>query len=282
MSDRSSSRLDSLNRSINRKLDEIEGHAENISSTSKSRATKRSGKSGLLAEAPVGKTPRMMSKQSLAPPLGQPASMPVKSIVAASRIWSLQSSSPGSLIEARYKLIGGNYVEESVQDSTPNDALTMTVEMGDLKTVTGDELIQTRSMSDCSSIVLLTDFDPDKKTYGKRSLAHMQGSNLSSMEEPEKIADSLCAQAKTSKGRPLMILATGIISSSWLIDTMVIPVELCSESGVVRQPLRELMALCDAKILPLTLEITIWPDGSLLAKHDYSMRNSWGSDDKRQ
>ena len=163
MSDRSSRRLDSLNRSINRKLDEIEGHAENISSTSKSRATKRSGKSGLLAEAPVGKTPRMMSKQSLAHTLGQPASVPVKSTAAGSRIWSQQSASPGTLFDARYKLIGGAYVEEPIKDLMPDDALVMTVEMGDLKTVAGDELIQTRSMSDCSSIVLLTDFDPDKK-----------------------------------------------------------------------------------------------------------------------
>lgn len=224
------------------------------------------------------KPPRMIQKQRVTHPVEMPAKLPEKSTAATCRIWSQQSSAPEVLFQAHYKLIDGGYVEQLAWTSTLDDCPIIAVEMGDFKTVTGDVLIQTRSMTNCSSIILLSDFDPDKKTYGKRSLVHMQGSNLASMEEPEKIADALCAQAKVSKGRPLMILATGIVSSSWLIESMVIPVELCSGAGVVRQPLLELMALCDAMILPLTLAMTVWPDGSLIATHEYTMRDSWKPD----
>ena len=292
MGDRSSRRLDALNRSINRTLDQIEGHTKDGLSTSTTRANQRSGKSGMLAKGSSGKAPRMTQKQRAAYPISksstiqnkltEPLSVAVKSSTDGSRIWSKQCTSPESRFQARYKLTeAGGYEEESAQDVALSEFQLLEVQMGDLKTVTGDQLIQTRSMTDCTSIVLLTDFDPDKKIYGKRSLVHIQGSSLTCMEEPAKIADTLYALAKSSNGRPLMILAPGIHTSSWLIETIAIPVELDSTTGVVQQPIVELMALCDVKTFPLTLDITVWPDGSLIATHVYSMRDSWGNGDKQ-
>ena len=58
-------------------------------------------------------------------------------------------------------------------------------------------------------------------------------------------------------------------SINWKLDQI--------EQAVVQQPIKELMALCDVKIFPLTLNITVWPDGSLLTTHVYEMRDSWGN-----
>jgi hypothetical protein len=144
-----------------------------------------------------------------------------------------------------------------------------------LKTATNDDLIQTSGMSDCCSVVLLTDFDFENKTYGKRSLIHIQGSSFECLEKPHELADQLCGLAKASSGKPLMILVTGRISSAFATHNMIIPSEIRSEDGKVRQPLMELMALCEVNILPLTAEITVWPDGSLMTKHDYGTRDNW-------
>lgn len=292
MGDRSSRRLNALNRSIDRKLDQIDGHQEDALSASKSRVNQGTGKSR-LPESAAEMPPRMIQKKRALHPLqpgikqgavvSPPSSSSVNSPASCPRVWSQQGvskdlRSSGQTFQARYNLnADGGYSEQAASDFRLPDSPTMVVEMGDLKMTTGDELIQTFSMSDCSSIVLLTDFDLDKKIYGKRCLVHMQGSNLACMEDPEKIADTLCAQAKASSGRPLMILATGIISSPWMIETLVIPVELSSADGAVRRPLMELMSLCDAMLLPLTLELTVWPDGSLLATHDYTTLDSWVS-----
>lgn len=279
MDTKTSRSLNSLNRSIDRKLNRIEGR---------------------FANTTASKAPRMLQKQAmrhtsemnpaaLTKPDVSLEAPPIRPTFSTAIIWSRQGieqelSAPSQPIRTCYKLnaSGFGYEEKSTldfqemqADERCTDDSTVVVQMGDLKTATGEDLIQTSGMSDCSSIVLLTDFNVATKTYGKRSLIHIPGSSFECLEKPQELADALCGLAKTSNGKPLMILVTGRISTANITQKMIIPAEIRSEDGNVRQPLMELMALCEVNILPLTSEITVWPDGSLMTKQGYEMLDSW-------
>ena len=298
-----SRRLNALNQSIDRKLERIEIRAADATAASKTDSNQRTGKPSVLQQETAIKAPCMLQKKT-APESDMSPSVLTKSAVSLdakpslssrsyTKIWSRQgiepdfSSSLSSSSEAVltcYRLTEGRlgYEEEStsefqkkmIHERCMSDA-KIVVKMGDLKTATDDDLIQTSGMSDCSSIVLLTDFNLKNKTYGKRSLIHIPGSSFDSLDKPHEMADKLHGLAKASSGRPLMILVSGRISSNYLTEQTFIWTELRSEDGTVRQPVRELLALCDMNILPLTVEITVWPNGSLMTKHDYRSRDSW-------
>ncbi len=282
-----SRRLNALNHSIDSKLDRIEGR---------------------IADATENKAPRMLQKQAMrqkseitpvasSKPEVSLAAPSIRPIFSNTIVWSRQGieqgieqgneqglDTPSEPIRTCYRLKeGGRTYEENstlafqemMADERLTDDSTVVVQMGDLKTATGEDLIQTSGMSDCSSIVLLTDFNAETRTYGKRSLIHIPGSSFECLDNPNDLADELCRLAKASSEKPLMILATGRISTANITQKMIIPAEIRSEDGNVRQPLMELMALCEVNILPLTSEITVWPDGSLLTRHDYTMLDSW-------
>lgn len=276
-----SRKLNELNQSIDSKLDRIEGR---------------------VADATENKAPRMLQKQAMrhktemnpaasTKPEVSLQAPSVRPTFSATIVWSQQGieqdlSASVKPFRTCYQLkedaLGFEEkstidLQEMQADKRCTNDSTVVVVMGDLKTAKGNELIQTSGMFDCSSIVLLTDFNAATRTYGKRSLVHIPGSNFGSLEKSHELADELCGMAKASSGRPLMILATGEISTAYITRDLIMRAEIRSEDGKVRQPLMELMALCEVNILPLTSAITVWPDGSLMTRHNYEMLDSWNA-----
>lgn len=279
MNTETSRSLKALNQSIDSKLDRIEGR---------------------VAEPIENKAPRMLQMQAVQPkqemnpvafikPDGSLEAPSIRPTFSTTIIWSRQGiaqelSAPAEPFRTCYRMKEGGrgYDEEStfvfqkmMADECRAHVSKVAVQMGDLKTAAGDELIQTSGMWDCSAIVLLTDFNSEARTYGKRSLVHIPGSNFECLYKPHELADELCGLAKASSGKPLMILATGRICTGKIAQNRILPAEIRSKDSKIRQPLMELMALCEVNILPLTSEITVWPDGSLLTKQNYEMLDFW-------
>lgn len=136
------------------------------------------------------------------------------------------------------------------------------VEMGWMKTAINDELIYTQHLADCSAIVLCEDYDERTKTYARRSLMHLVGSNLTVCDGAEYMLNMI-QMASASSGKPKCIIALGseVAHEHFAI---IAKQEVQDSEGKLIKPFAELQALCDTTILELTKGIAVRPDGGYM------------------
>ena len=137
-------------------------------------------------------------------------------------------------------------------------ANTVHVAMGEATTLTaGDEVLSTRSLTDCSAIAVLTDWDGTR--YQSRTLMHLTGSNLElglRGGDTQALLEKL--QASLNEGGRV-ILVGGVSSDS--LQGMATTI---GQSFHGRQPLRELLRERPGVNVTLagSLGITVNPDGT--------------------
>ena len=136
------------------------------------------------------------------------------------------------------------------------------VDIGWMKTAINDELIFTRDMADCSAIILCTNYDETTRTYGRRSLMHVVGSNLS---VSDLIKDTLnlldMASQSSSKPRCIIALGTNVANNHF---TTIANQEIHTSEGNIVKPFKELQTLCDTVILERKNSIAVRSDGTYL------------------
>ena len=157
------------------------------------------------------------------------------------------------------------YPAEQVTEPAPvlprprlKPANTVHVAMGEATTLTtGDEVLSTRSLTDCSAIAVLTDWDGTR--YQSRTLMHLTGSNLElglRGGDTQALLEKL--QASLNEGGRV-ILVGGVSSDS--LQGMATTI---GQSFQGRQPLRELLRERPGVNVTLagSLGITVNPDGT--------------------
>ncbi len=137
---------------------------------------------------------------------------------------------------------------------------------GWMKTAIRDEVIFTQNLSDCSAIVLCTNYDEQSDTVGQRSLMHILGSCL---DDSDGIMQSLelIRQASESSGKPRCIIALG---SSVAMDQFatIANQDVPRRDGQTCKPFRELERLCNVVILDRNHAIAVRPDGAYVVVRD--------------
>ncbi len=131
---------------------------------------------------------------------------------------------------------------------------------GWMKTATGDQVIFTQHMSDCSAIVLCTHFDEQTGIYEERSLMHILGSWVGDSYGIEKSLE-LVKKASESRSKPRCIIALGSKVTSEHFAT-VANQEVETIEGRVVKPFVMLQELCDTFVLERKSGIAVRSDGA--------------------
>lgn len=131
---------------------------------------------------------------------------------------------------------------------------------GWMKTATGNQVIFTRHMSDCSALVLCTNLDEQTGIYAERSLMHILGSWVGDSYGVETSLE-LIHRASESVGKPKCIIALGSEVANEHFAT-VANQEVQTSEGRVLKPFLVLQELCDTVILEKNNSIAVRPDGT--------------------